>query len=132
MAPNQINVLLGRADWDWPRAVEQLFVPRGIRAMVAGTAGEAVRILEQSRIHMALLDVDAHAAGGLGMIRAIRGYEPQLPCITVSSRWERPQLGEALEVNVFSVIAKPVDMQVLRGQLNKLFLKQYNCDVFSA
>jgi len=132
MAPNQINVLLGRSDWDWSRAVEQLFVPRGIRAMVAASAGEAVRILEQSRIHIALLDVDYRATGGLGMVRAIRGYEPFLPCITVSARWERPLLGAALDLNVFSVIAKPVDMQVLQEQLNKLFIKQYNSDVFSA
>jgi len=132
MAPDQINVLLGRSDWDWPRAVEQLFAPRGIRAMVAVSAGDAVRILETSRVHMALLDVDSRTAGGLSMVRAIRGYEPQLPCITLSSRWERPLLGEALELNVFSVMAKPVDMQVLQEQLNKLFVKQYNSDLFRA
>ncbi|MBE0535244.1 MAG: response regulator [Phycisphaerae bacterium] len=132
MAPNQINVLLGRSDAEWSRAVEQLFVPRGIRSMVAGSAGEAVDILERSHVQLALLDMDSGGPGGLSMVRAIRGYEPFLPCITVSSRWERPLLGEALELNVFSVIAKPVDMQVLQEQLNKLFIKQYNSDVFSA
>ncbi len=131
MVPNEINVLLDRSDWGWPTAVEQLFAPRGIRAMVAGSAGEAVDILESRRVHVALLDVDSQASGGLSMVRAIRGYEPFLPCITVSSRWERPLLGEALELNVFSVIAKPVDMQVLRRQLNKLFMKEYSSDLFS-
>ena len=40
-------------------------------------------------------------------------------------------LDEALQLDVFSVIDKPVDMDILRQQLNRLFIKKYNSDIFN-
>jgi hypothetical protein len=40
-------------------------------------------------------------------------------------------LGRALQLDVFSVIDKPVDMNVLREQLNRLFIKKYNSNIFA-
>jgi hypothetical protein len=56
---------------------------------------------------------------------------PLLPCILLSSAAGESLLGEALRLDVFSVIGKPVDMGVLREQLNRLFLKKYSSDIFS-
>ena len=124
-------MLVGRSDWEWSRAVEDMLVPRGIRSMVASSAGEAVDILAGSRIHMALVDIDSQVANGLSIVRAVRGYEPMLPCIMASARCERPMLSRALALDVFSVIAKPVDTVILQRQLNRLFIKKYNSYVFS-
>lgn len=124
-------MLVGRSDREWSRAVEEMLVPRGIRSMVASSAGEAVDILAGSRIHMALVDIDSQVVNGLSIVRAVRGYEPMLPCIMASARCERPMLSRALALDVFSVIAKPVDMVILQRQLNKLFIKKYNSYVFS-
>jgi len=124
-------VLVGRSDRAWSRAVEEMLVPRGIRSMVASSAGEAVDILAGSRIHMALVDIDSQVVNGLSIVRAVRGYEPMLPCIMASARCERPMLSRALALDVFSVIAKPVDVVILQRQLNRLFIKKYNSYVFS-
>ncbi|GAH06814.1 unnamed protein product, partial [marine sediment metagenome] len=35
-----------------------------------------------------------------------------------------------LRLDVFSVIGKPVDMNILLEQLNRLFVKKYNSDIF--
>jgi len=40
-------------------------------------------------------------------------------------------LGKALQLDVFSVIDKPVNMSVLREQLNRLFMKKYRSNIFS-
>ncbi len=131
MTLSEINVLVGHGDRAWSNAVEGMFAPRGIRSMVASSAGEAVDILARSRVHMALVDIDSQVVNGLSIVRAVRGYEPMLPCIMASERCERPVLSRALELDVFSVIAKPVDMLILQGQLNRLFIKKYNSYVFS-
>ena len=131
MTLSEINVLVGHGDRAWSEAVEEMLAPRGIRSMVASSAGEAVDILAGSRVHMALVDIDSQVVNGLSIVRAVRGYEPMLPCIMASSRCERPVLSRALELDVFSVIAKPVDMLILQGQLNRLFIKKYNSYVFS-
>ncbi len=124
-------MLVSHGDWEWSKAVEETLVPRGIRSMIASSAGEAVDILAQSRVHMALVDIDSQVVNGLSIVRAVRGYEPMLPCIMASAQCERPMLSRALELDVFSVIAKPVDMLILQRQLNLLFIKNYNSYVFS-
>jgi PleD family two-component response regulator len=52
------------------------------------------------------------------------------PCLLLTSQASERVLGRALQLDVFSVIDKPVDMGVLRQQLNRLFLKKYNSDIF--
>ncbi len=131
MTLSEIKVLVGRSDWAWSKAVEEMIVPRGIRSLVASSAGEAVDILAGSRVHMALVDIDSQVVNGLSIVRAVRGYEPMLPCIMASERCERPVLSRALELDVFSVIAKPIDVLILQSQLNRLFIKKYNSYVFS-
>jgi hypothetical protein len=39
-------------------------------------------------------------------------------------------LSDALQLDVFSVISKPVDMELLASQLNRLFIKRYNSSLF--
>ena len=131
MTLSEINVLVGHGDRAWSNAVEEMLAPRGIRSMVASSAGEAVDILAESRVHMALVDIDSQVVNGLSIVRAVRGYEPMLPCIMASEQCERPVLSRALELDVFSVIAKPVDAMILQSQLNRLFIKKYNSYVFS-
>ncbi len=131
MTLSEINVLVGHGDRAWSNAVEEMLAPRGIRSMIASSAGEAVDILAGSRVHMALVDIDSQVVNGLSIVRAVRGYEPMLPCIMASERCERPVLSRALELDVFSVIAKPIDVLILQSQLNRLFIKKYNSYVFS-
>ena len=40
-------------------------------------------------------------------------------------------LEEALELDAFSVIDKPVDMGILKDQLNRLFVRKYSSHIFS-
>jgi hypothetical protein len=40
-------------------------------------------------------------------------------------------LRAALGLDVFSVIDEPVNMSILREQLNRLFIKKYNNDIFA-
>jgi DNA-binding NtrC family response regulator len=131
MTLNEINVLVGQSDWAWRAVVANIFAPRGINAMVAAGAGEAMDIMESTQVHMAIVDVDCRTMGGLSIVRVIRGCEPMLPCIMVTGESERSVLAKALELDVFSVVAKPVDMGILQQQLDRLFVKRYNSMVFS-
>ena len=128
---DQINVLASAADWAWPLAVRNIFIPRGINALLATEANDVLDIIEQRRIHTAIVDMDSEKLSGLATIKIIRAHYPLLPCILLARIAERELLSDALELDVFSVITKPVDMDVLLGQLNKLFIRRYNCNIFS-
>ena len=74
--------------------------------------------------------MDSEQSNGLATIKIIRMEYPLLPCILLSSRAGRDLLGEALRLDVFSVVDKPVDMLILRELLNRLFLKKYDSSIF--
>jgi DNA-binding NtrC family response regulator len=64
------------------------------------------------------------------MIKIIRSSFPLLPCILLADGAEEKLLSMALELDVFSVMNKPVDMQLLQNQLHRLFVKRYNSNLF--
>ena len=75
--------------------------------------------------------MDIQKSGGFGLVKVIRRYHPTVPCIMFSRSCRRQELALALELNVFSVIAKPVDIAIVQDELNRLFKKIYNSVVFN-
>ena len=126
----EVNVLVSDANWAWPEALRRIFRPRGVNLLVAESASEFVHIIEKKRIHTTIVDMDSEQSNGLATIRIIRIEYPLLPCILLTSTAGKSLLGKALQLDVFSVIDKPVDMHILREQLNRLFLKKYNSSLF--
>lgn len=126
----EVNVLVSDANWAWPEALRRIFRPRGVNLLVAESATEFVKIIERKRIHTTIVDMDSERSSGLATIRIIRLEYPLLPCILLTSTAGKSLLGKALQLDVFSVIGKPVDMRILREQLHRLFLKKYNSSLF--
>lgn len=127
----EVNVLASEANWAWPEALRDIFRPRGVNLLVAENAGQFVNIIERKRIHTAIVDMDLEEPNGLATIKIIRMDYPLLPCILLTSAANKAVLGKALQLDVFGVIDKPVDMNVLRELLNRLFLKKYNSNIFA-
>ena len=127
---DEVNVLASGANWAWPEALHNIFEPRGINLLVAESAGEFVNVIQRRRIHTTIVDMDSQA-GGLATIKIIRMDYPLLPCILLTSEAGEAVLSKALQLDVFGVIDKPVDMSVLRELLNRLFIKKYNSDIFA-
>ncbi len=127
----EINILASGANWAWPEALRHIFRPRGINLLVADNTSEFVNVIERRRIHTTIVDTDSEKSDALVTIKIIRMHYPLLPCILLSSARDEAILTKALQLNVFSVIDKPVEMSILLGQLNRLFKKRYNSDIFA-
>jgi DNA-binding NtrC family response regulator len=126
-----VNVLASAADWAWPEAVRNIFKPRGVNLLMAENAGEFVNIIAATRIHTAIVDVDSERSKGLATVKIIRMDYPLVPCIVLTRQADKEMLDKALQLNAFAVVGKPVNMDVLRQLLNRLFLKRYNSDLFA-
>jgi len=127
---DEVNVLASGANWGWPTALRDIFEPRGVNLLVAESTGELVNVIEQMRIHTTIVDMDSEI-GGLTAIKVIRMDYPLLPCVLLTNEADEGILSKALELEVFGVIDKPVDMSILRELLNRLFIKKYNSDIFT-
>jgi len=128
---DEVNLLASGANWAWPQALRNILRPRGVNLLVAEEPGEFVHIIERRRIHTTIVDMDSEKSSGLATIKIIRMDYPLLPCILLTSAANEAVLGKALQLDVFGVIDKPVDMNVLRELLNRLFLKKYNSNIFA-
>ena len=129
---NDATVLASEADWAWPEALRDIFRPRGVNLLMAKNTEDFINIIERRRIHTAIVDMDWGTSNSLITIRIMRNNYPLLPCIVLTSDASEILLGKALQLDVFSVIDKPVDMGILHEQLNRLFIKKYNSDIFAS
>jgi len=127
----QVDVLASQARWAWPAALREIFRPRGVNLLVADDVEQFVNIIRSRRIHTTIVDTDSEGSAGLATIRVIRRDYPRMPCILLSSSTGQALLDEALRLEVFSVIDKPVDMGILREQLDRLFVRRYSLNIFS-
>ena len=128
--PDEISVLASGINWAWPQALRDIFQPRGVNLLMVRRVDEFADIMKKKRIHTAIVDMDCEKSNALTTIKIIRMDFPLLPCILLTKTAGKSLLGKALELDIFSVIDKPVDMTVLQGQLNKLFVKKYNNNIF--
>jgi hypothetical protein len=71
----QVNLLASASDWAWPQAVRQIFKPRGVNLLLAGSIDEFIVVLGSRRIHAAIIDLDSQSCG-LTAIRVIRMGHP--------------------------------------------------------
>jgi DNA-binding NtrC family response regulator len=126
----EINVLASEANWAWPEALRDIFRPRDVNLLVARSTSEFVNIIESRRIHTTIVDMESERSGGLSTVKIIRINYPLMPCILLTNSAREAVLSQALQLGVFSVIDKPVDMTILRQQLDRLFLRRYNSHIF--
>lgn len=141
--PESVNVLISNADWAWPQAVTQIFQPLGINALISQSTRETVRIIVNNKIHLAILDTTTagNPQGGyqptddqlnaMNTLKIIRKHDQLLPCILLAKCVDRRLLADALALEAFSVLAKPVDLGILVEQIDRLFTKCYASDMFS-
>lgn len=124
--PENINVLIRNADWAWPQAVTEIFQPRKINALVANSLNEMIRLVSHSRMHLAILDSPARQVSGVQALKILRQLDQLLPCILLASQPGQRLLAEALSLNAYAVLAKPVDLELMAELVDRLFRKYYN------
>ncbi|HAL45796.1 MAG: hypothetical protein A2Y12_06045 [Planctomycetes bacterium GWF2_42_9] len=132
MTIDGVKVLINGFDWALPQAIKQIFETKSVELLMVNRADEALNVLQQRRIHTAIVDMDAKTLNGLSMIKIIRGSFPTLPCILLADEAEEKLLSTALELDVFSVMNKPVDIGLLKNQLNRLFVRRYDSNLFNS
>ncbi len=76
---------------------------------IAVPSGEqAIRVVETMRVHVALFDFHMDVLSGLDAIRWLREHQVDLPCILMSADLTDEIESQAIELETFSVLRKPV------------------------
>ena len=150
--PDRLTVLLGDeadAAEAWHRTATGLLAAQGVTTLVARTGREALAIIESSalgggpRVHVAVLDQHMPVIGGLQILRRLHREVREArqragplgdatprtpavpPAILLADTLAAATMHEALMVQVFSVLPRPVELNLLLDTLARALKRFY-------
>lgn len=98
----------------------------------AASGEEAVEIVEAESVDIVLLDMNMNQLTGLDTIRIVKRIDAHLPCILCTSDATDELRKQASDVDVWSVLAKPVRKRELLNIVSSAIDSTYgDPDVFS-
>ena len=113
MTGNPLSILITDDDFGFREALQEVFVPRGFRTLLAGDGEEALRIVRTQEVHILLLDMHMPKMTGLETIRLVKRIKAVLPCILMSANADDKLVQQALLAQAFSVLMKPVNRRTI-------------------
>jgi len=129
MAPtiphNRLTVLLANEQESWHQTIRGLLEPQGVQTLSARSGREALRMIESQPVHVAVLDQQMPQLGGMQVIKLMREMHKAPPAILLANQLTNHLLHEALGMHVFTVLAKPVDFNLLLDSLARI-LRRYH------
>ena len=82
----------------------------------AGSAAEALEVLEQNQVHLALIDFNMAERDGLSLAADLRERHPTMPIAIITANIQDEIIARAREINA-SFVAKPLTAEGLQGFL---------------
>lgn len=125
MGTNRLNVLFADSEADWFGSAAGLLEPHGIHAVQARTGREALSRIEAGDIHVAVLDQNMPQLSGLQVVKLSRECKDAPPAILLARDLTSNFMHEALLMRVFSVLRKPVDLDLLLETLARVVKRKY-------
>src|SRR5204862_3844836 len=87
--------------------------PEGYRTLLASSGEEALEIIQEEPIQVALLDLQMPRMTGLEVVQLVHQINALLPCILVTANATQEVIRQAFQVRAYSVIPKPVSKHIL-------------------
>jgi len=113
----------------WARALVGWLEPCGVGIVHAHTGQRAVEIIESGAVRLAVLSTEVPRPDGLRVLRAVRAFDADFPCLLVAPRATRQLLERALALRAFSVVSQPVQTAVLTDTVARMFRKYLHADL---
>ena len=105
----------------WQLALEQIVGPQWLATYPVRGEQELQKVLELGLADAAVIDDDVDwGLDILQLLRLIRRLDETLPVVVVTRRNDRRLLESALRLAVFSVVAKPLELEDLLRQIQRM------------
>jgi len=119
------SVLIADDDRNYRETLRDLVEPEGYRTVLASSGEEALDLLHEGPIHLALFDVHMPRMTGLEAVEIVHQMNAILPCILVTADPNEDVMRQAFRVRAYSVIPKPVSKNILLYTMVRALMKVY-------
>src|SRR5205807_8629256 len=97
----------------------------GFRTYLASSGEEALDIVHEEPVHLALLDMHMPTLTGLETLELVRQVNELLPCILVTADATEGLIRQAFRARAYSVIPKPVSKNVVLYTVVRAIVRVY-------
>lgn len=122
----RFSVLIADDDRGNREALGEVLEHRGFRTLLAADGGQAVELVQVDMVHLILFDMNMPRLTGLEAFTVIRQtLDRILPAVLMTADATNDLIRRAFEAQVFSVIPKPVNMNIVLDTLSRALAKAY-------
>jgi CheY-like chemotaxis protein len=123
---HRFSVLIADDDRGNREALGEALEQRGFRTVLAEDGGRAVELVQVNLVHVVLFDMQMPRLTGLEAFAVIRQtLDRILPAVLMTADATSDLIRRAFQAQVFSVIPKPVNLNIVLNTLNRALAKAY-------
>jgi CheY-like chemotaxis protein len=124
MKATQYSILITDDDDGCREALRAIVEVEGFHARLASCGEEALDIVREEPIHLALLDFNMPTLNGLETLQMLRQIHV-IPCILVTADVSEALMQRALRAQAYSVLAKPVSKNLVIYTVVRALIRAY-------
>jgi len=125
--PKPYSILITDDDPGCREALRDIVAEEGYRTLLAASGEEAVDIVRDEPVHLALLDMHMPRLSGLETVQLVRQFNALLPCILVTADASADLMRQAFNI-VYSIIPKPISRHIVLYTVVRALSKAYGKD----
>jgi two-component system chemotaxis response regulator CheY len=122
---SRYSILIADDDAGCRDALRSIVEPEGYRTFLAGSGEEALDIVREQPVDLALLDMHMPRLTGLETLELARQINAILPCILVTADASEVLIRQAFRARAYSVIPKPVSKHVVLYTVVRALVRVY-------
>ena len=123
--PHPYSILVTDDDAGSRDTLAGVLADRGFQTRVAACGEEAIEIVRFDTIHLVVFDLHMPRMTGLEALEQVRMINALLPAILVTADATREVIRQAFQAQVFSVIPKPVNKNIVLHTLTRALRQVY-------
>jgi CheY-like chemotaxis protein len=126
MVDRPYSILITDDDPVARETLREIVAPQGYQTFMAESGEEALDLVREHEIHLALFDMHLPRLSGLETLALIRQMKGGIPAILITADQDENLMRRALSEHAFCVLAKPVSKNVVIYVVHKAIEKYYN------
>src|SRR5260370_20854875 len=119
------SILITDDDLGCREALRSIFEPEGYRTLLASSGEEALDIVHEEPVHLALLDMHMPRLTGLETLELVRQVNALLPFILVTADANEVLIRQAFRARAYSGIPMPVSKNEVLYTVVRVLVRVY-------